>query len=222
MAHPYWPLFDLSVRTPRVELRYPDDELVDQLIALSAKGIHDPATMPFGFPWTDAEPGVFERNSIQHYWKNRADHSADDWHLLFAVVVDGEPVGAQGCTAKDFGRLRVASTGSWLGMAHQGRGVGKEMRAAVLHLLFAGLGAHRCLSGAWHDNQSSLGVSRSLGYVENGEDIVLRRDVPDRQIHLLLTREEWETRRRDDIEIAGLDGCIDMLVAPTADGAPTG
>ena len=94
-----------------------------------------------------------------------------------------------------------------------GKGIGKEMRAAVLHFLFEGLGAQRCLSGAWHDNGPSLGVSRALGYVENGEDVKLRRDEPDRQIRLLLTRETWQSQRRDDIEIVGLDGCRDMLIA---------
>jgi RimJ/RimL family protein N-acetyltransferase len=88
------------------------------------------------------------------------------------------------------------------------------MRAAVLHFAFAGLGAERCLSGAWHDNAPSLAVSRALGYVENGEDISLRRGERDRQIRLLLTREEWEKRRRDDIEIVGLEGCIDLLIEP--------
>ena len=216
MAHPYWPLFDLSVHTPRVELRYPDDELVCETIAVSLNGIHDPATMPFGFPWTDAKSPEFERNSLKHYWKNRADHTPDTWHIPFVVLVDGKPAGVQAAVANNFGQLRQAETGSWLGQEFQGQGIGKEMRAAVLHLLFAGLDAQRCLSGAWHDNASSLGVSRAMGYVDNGEEIRMRRDTPDRLIHLLLTRENWETRRRDDIEIRGLDACMDLLVAPAS------
>jgi len=216
MANPYWPLFDLSIRTPTLELRYPDDELATEVIAVAARGIHDPTTMPFGVPWTDEKPGVFERKSMQHYWKMRAEHSADEWHIGFAILRDGEPIGMQAATATNFGKTRVASTGSWLGQAFQGQGVGKEMRAAVLHFLFVGLGAHRCLSGAWHDNDRSLGVSRALGYVENGEEILMRREVADRQIRLLLAREEWEKQRRDDIEVIGLEGCIDMLIASEA------
>jgi RimJ/RimL family protein N-acetyltransferase len=213
MPHPYWPLFDLSIRTPRVELRYPDDELVVKAIDLSTKGIHDPGDMPFGMPWTDKPSPLFERNSIQHYWHNRANHKADDWHMPLVVLVDGDPVGVQACQAENFGKTRVAGTGSWLGRAFQGQGIGKEMRAAVLHFLFAGLDAQRCESGAWHDNEPSLGVSRSLGYAENGDTIAMRRDVADRQVRLLLSREEWETRRRDDIEIINLKPCLEFLIA---------
>lgn len=213
MAHPYWPLFDLSIRTPRVELRIPDDELIVRSVELSLKGIHDPATMPFGMPWTDAKSPEFERGSLQHHWGNRANHKVDDWVLNFTVLAAGEVVGQQSVTAKNFGRLRQAETGSWLGLEHQGKGLGKEMRAAILHFLFVGLEAERAISGAWHDNPSSMGVSKALGYVENGEEVRMRRDTPDRLIHLLLTRERWEPQRRDDIEIVGLDGCRDMLIA---------
>jgi RimJ/RimL family protein N-acetyltransferase len=212
MAHPYWPLFDLSIRTPRVELRIPDDELVMKSVELSLRGIHDPATMPFGFPWTDTKSPEFERTSLQHYWGSRANHKVDDWNLNFSVLVDGDVVGQQSIVGKNFSKLRQAETGSWLGMEHQGKGIGKEMRAAVLHFAFVGLEAQRMISGAWHDNPSSLGVSKAMGYVENGEEIRMRRDVPDRLIHLVLTRETWEPQRRDDIEIIGLDGCRDMLI----------
>lgn len=216
MPHELWPLFDLAIRTPRLELRYPDDELVEKTVRVAMNGIHDPATMPFGFPWTDAKSPEFERNSLKHWWGNRVSHAPDNWNLNFVVLVDGEPVGAQGAVATKFAQLRQAETGSWLGREFQGKGIGKEMRAAVLHFLFAGLDAQRAISGAWHDNPSSLGVSRALGYNENGSEYRMRRDEPDRLIHLLLTREQWEPTRRDDIEIVGLDGCVDMLIAPSA------
>jgi RimJ/RimL family protein N-acetyltransferase len=219
MAHSpgsaFWPLFDLAIRTPRVELRYPDDALVFAAVEVARQGIHDPATMPFGFPWTDAKSPQFERDSLKHYWRGRAEHTPDNWHLPFAVLVDGEVVGIQGVDAHRFAALRQAETGSWLGRDHQGQGIGKEMRSAIVHFLFAGMGAQRCLSGAWHDNGASLGVSRALGYRENGDDYRMRRDAPDPLVRLVLTREEWEPTRRDDIEIVGLDACRDLLIAPT-------
>lgn len=160
MAHPYWPLLDLSIRTPRIELRYPDDELVCRIIDVSTRGIHDPDVMPFGGAWTDVPSPQFERNSIQHYWKNRAEHTPDRWALNFVCMVDGDPVGVQGIHADDFAKTCQASTGSWLGRAYQGQGIGKEMRAAVVHFAFAGLDAERCLSGAWHDCAVAGGVTR--------------------------------------------------------------
>jgi hypothetical protein len=62
--------------------------------------------------------------------------------------------------AQDFSLLRSVGTGSWLGTEYQGQGIGKEMRSAVLHLAFAGLGAQIARSGAYFDNEASLRVSR--------------------------------------------------------------
>jgi RimJ/RimL family protein N-acetyltransferase len=221
MAHPYWPLFDLVVRTPRLELRYPDDDLLVGMVDLLRDGIHDPATMPFSEPWTDAPLAELQRSSLQHTWRARAEHTPDDWRLNLLAVHDGRVVGMQGANGKDFARLRQAETGSWLGLAHQGQGLGKEMRAAILHLLFEGLGAERAISGAWHDNPSSQGVSASFGYLPNGEEVRLRRNQPDRMLHLVLPREVWEQHRRDDIEIEGLDACRDLLIGPTTSPTPS-
>lgn len=209
----YWPLFELRVRTPRVELRYPDDDDVVALAELAAGGVHDPAFMPFEIAWTDVASPELERNSLKHYWLQRAEWMPENWHLPLAVVVDDQIVGTQAVNAANFAKTRVAATGSWLGLSHQGKGIGKEMRAAVLHLIFAGLDANAALSGAWHDNGPSLGVSRALGYEENGEDVVMRREVADRQVRLKLTRARWEEHRRSDIEIQGLEPCRAMFGA---------
>ena len=85
------------------------------------------------------------------------------------------------------------------------------MRAAVVHLLFAGLGAEYALTGAFHDNAASLGVTRSLGYEEEGRRRALRRDTPDWLVGFRLPRAVWEERRRDDIVIEGLDPCLPMF-----------
>jgi RimJ/RimL family protein N-acetyltransferase len=206
-----WPLAALRIVTPRVVLRYPDDDDVFALAALAARGVHDPATMPFTFPWTDAEPLALQRSSAQWYWRQRAEWSVEHWNLTFAVVVDGEVVGTQGVMADSFPVLREVSTGSWLGRSYQGKGIGKEMRAAVVQLAFDGLGAAYALTGAFHDNEASLAVTRSLGYAEEGRRRVLRRDQPDWLVGYRLSREQWEPRRRGDIVIEGLDPCLDMF-----------
>jgi RimJ/RimL family protein N-acetyltransferase len=129
------------------------------------------------------------------------------------VFVDVQVVGVQGMMADHFGALRSVETGSWLGQAFQGQGLGREMRQAVLHLAFEGLGAEEAHSGAFHDNAASLATSRSVGYVGNGEARALRRGTADRIRKVRMDRAAWEERRRDDIEIVGLDGCLDMFIA---------
>jgi RimJ/RimL family protein N-acetyltransferase len=208
-----WPLFGLRVVTPRVVLRYPDDDDAFALAALAAGGVHDPSTMPFLVPWTDAEPKDLVRGTVQWVWRQRAEWTATRWHLPLAVVVDHEVVGVQSLEATDFATMREVGTGSWLGRRHQGQGIGKEMRAAALHLAFAGLDAVYANSGAFHDNHASIGVSRALGYEEAGRRRALRRDRPDWVIGFRLTRERWEQGRRDDIRLEGLEPCLELFGA---------
>ena len=212
MGREHWPLFDLRITTPRVELRYPDDETAFAVVDLASRGIHDPSSMPFAIPWTDQPDGARERSSLQFLWGARANLAPTDWSVPFAVYADGELAGIQDVLAKDFGARRTVTTGSWLSLAVQGRGIGKEMRAAVLHLAFAGLGALVAETAAWHDNAASLGVTRALGYEPNGETTELRRGQPDRMLKFRLARERWEGRgRRDDIELHGVEACLPLL-----------
>lgn len=206
-----WPLFGLRIETPRVSLRYPTDDELAALNTLAGQGVHDPDVMPFDVPWTDDPPEIRPRNSLQFYWGLRASWKPTNWHLSFVVEERQVVVGAQGMLGIDFVVRRQVGTGSWVGKAHQGRGIGKEMRAAILHLAFAGLGAERAISAAFENNAASLAVSRALGYVENGDEIGAPRGKPMRQIRLLLTRGSWEKRRRQDIQIHGLEACLPMF-----------
>lgn len=211
MPHPYWPLFDLRVRTPRLELRYPDDDDITSLAALAAQGIHPPDYMPFSQPWSRAPLGELEPNTLRHFWQVRAETTPAKWVLPFAVVVDGQVVGVQDMHTHDFALLRVLETGSWLGQAHQGKGIGKEMRVAILHLAFEGLGAERAQSSAREDNASSIGVSRALGYEDNGDEVLVVDGEAQREIRFVMTRDRWRDRRRDDIVIEGLAPCLAFL-----------
>lgn len=213
----HWPLFGLRVRTPRLELRPPDDELAAEVAELAVKGINEPGFRPFRPLWDEVPPPHQQRNTLQHLWQARAAWKPSSWHLPLAVVVDGRVAGVQGMLADDFAARRTISSGSWLGRGYQGRGLGTEMRAAMLHLGFAGLGAVRAESGAWHDNQASLGVSRKLGYTPNGDKVVLRGEVPDREIRLVLSRERWEQDRRHDIDLIGVAPCLPFFGAVDAE-----
>jgi RimJ/RimL family protein N-acetyltransferase len=211
VAHPYWPLFDLRVLTPRLELRLPTDDELIELAALATAGIHDPAAMPFEHPWTDLPPGALERGLFQWNWRGRAEWTSDNWRLSLAVFVGGTVVGAQDVLAREFAVRRAVVTGSWLGRTHQGHGIGKEMRAAVLHLAFAGLDAEWAESAAFLDNPASIAVSRASGYEENGLGVEARRGALAVQQRFVMSRPRWMSNRRDDITIDGLDSCRSMF-----------
>ncbi|MFD8087591.1 GNAT family N-acetyltransferase [Kitasatospora sp. NPDC059722] len=156
----HWPLLGLRLTTPRLELRLPSGEELSELADLAAEGVHDPGRMPFSVPWTDLPPRERARSVVQYHWLRLGNWTPDDWALNLAVFEHGRIVGLQTIAARDFATLREVDTGSWLGLRHQGRGVGTEMRAAVLHLAFAGLEAAEATSGAFADNPSSFRVFR--------------------------------------------------------------
>jgi len=211
MGHPAWPLFGLEVRTPRLTLRYLDDDLAEDLLRVAVAGIHDPEFMPFAIPWTDHASPKLEQEALRFYWSTRATTSPERFRLMFAVIVEGTVVGASDVAADDFATVRQFETGSWLGREFQGVGLGKELRMASLTLGFDGLDGEFALTAAYHDNGPSLGVTRSLGYEEVGRRRARRRDVADEQIGFRMHRSRWETLRRDDISIHGVDAARAFL-----------
>ncbi len=214
MTHPIWPLFDLRVVTPRLELRAIDDEIGAELAALAALGIHDPGFMPFAFEWTDVAPPQLQVNSMQHYWRHRAEWTPTSWNCTLGVIVDGVAVGSTAMMSKNFAVLRQFETGSWLGRAYQGLGIGTEMREATLQLGFVGLDAKLATTAAYADNGPSLGVTQKLGYAPNGVTRRLRRGEEATIHNFTMNRDHWQTNlRRDDIHIHGLEPCLALFGA---------
>ena len=212
MGHPHWPLWDICIRTARLELRPIREQEMADLVEVVDAGVHDPATMPFLTPFTDVENPTRTRESYRFWFRNWAEWSPDRWHLPLAVYEDGRCVGTQGVQASQFPLLRTVSTGSFLGLAHQGRGIGREMRAAVLQFAFDSLGAERAVTEAFVDNVASQRVTESLGYLDNGTDVVPRRDGTGVVRRYVLEREAWEPRRRDDVVVEGLSPeALDMF-----------
>ncbi|MHB8393351.1 MAG: GNAT family N-acetyltransferase [Candidatus Dormibacteria bacterium] len=120
-------------------------------------------------------------------------------------------IGTQDIEAKDFALSRSFDTGSWLGREFQGWGFGREMRAAILHLGFAGLGAEEAITGAFTDNRASLGVSRSVGYQPNGTAQVARRGKAATRLVLRLTREQWSEQSHAQVALEGLEPCLALM-----------
>jgi RimJ/RimL family protein N-acetyltransferase len=214
MAFQYWPFFDLRLRTGRLELRPPTDGELEGLARLTAAGIHDPAVMPFAVPWTDVPPGELERSLLQYHWAQRGALRPDDWNLELAVWVDGQVAGSQSIRSRSFAVERTVETGSWLGRAFQGRGIGREMRAAVLELAFVGLGAEAAFSGAFADNVASCRVSRALGYHLDSVGEKAPRGVLQEHHRFRLDRATWMSRpNRPEVVWEGLAPCLPFLGA---------
>ena len=208
----HWPLFGLRITTPSLELRTPTDADLSELVDLVLAGIHDPDTMPFSNGWTDTESPELERGALQYWWRCRADFTPQHWDLPFVVVSEGTIVGVQSLAANNFPVLRTAQTGSWVGLAHQGAGTGKEMRRAIVAFAFESLDALAVTSAAYSDNRASHHVSRATGYESNGTVFEQRRGERAEQIRYILTRERWnELQTNTDIHIEGNEACRDLF-----------
>ena len=206
------PLFGLRVRTPRLELRLPDDAELEELYDVAAAGIHPLEEMPFAVAWTDE----LERASfIAYHRHSRASWRPEAWKIDLGVWADGELVGVQGIGADDFAVKRMIATGSWLGARHQGRGIGTEMRAAVLELAFAYLGAVAVTSGAFDANVASRRVSVKLGYRVVGRETLSPRGTPQSHVLLRLDREDWRGPLVP-VEVEGVAPCLPLFGASAA------
>jgi len=209
VAYTYPPL-NLAIRTPRLTLAGASDELLERLVPLVRAGIADAEPWPFDDPISFyADSPDREWQWLRSIWRGRGRMGPEGWRLYFAVLVDGEPVGMQDLVGRNFSRFGTVSSFSWLAPGRRGQGLGKEMRAAILHLAFAGLGAREAGSDAFVDNTASNAISRGLGYVPNGLDWDTRRGETARIQQWRLSREAWT--RREDIELTGVEACLPVL-----------
>lgn len=199
-----WPPYRLRLRAGDLELTVIGDEDVPGLVELALAGIHAPDAMPFSTPWTLAAPEKLPVEMIRYFSSVRAGFGPEAFDLLFAVRVAGELVGTQGLHGRDFFVTRTAETGSWLGLAHQGRGIGTRMRQAVCAYAFDHLDAAEITSGAFLDNPASLAVSRKVGYRPNGVLRLKRRD-GEMALNQKLVLTPAELVRGEPLEVCGAE-----------------
>jgi RimJ/RimL family protein N-acetyltransferase len=199
----YWPLFGLRLRTPRLTLTPLAESDLPEALEIVLGGIHPEEQMPFMRPWTAVPRAELVGNTLRHWWTQRGSATPEDWSVPFAVRIDGVLAGLQDLVGRAFAVRRLVSTGSWLGQAHQGRGIGTEMRCAVLQFAFDSLGATRADSGAFLDNPASLRVSEKVGYQLDGTAVHERRP-GERAVEQRLTLTP-ETFRRPSWTV-GVDG----------------
>ena len=180
MTHPIWPLFDLQVRTPVLELRYIDDALATELAQLAARGIHDLTSCHSRFrgrtsPHRDSS--VLRCSGIGRL----AETSAAHWHLTLAAIVDGIAIGMTKPRRRPFcdvARVRERLVArSRTPRTRLGQGDARGHVASRLR----GARSRCATTGAWQDNGPSLGVTRSLGYSTQGSRRAVRRgEAPSR------------------------------------------
>lgn len=205
MAH--WPMFGLRLGSGDVRLRPVREPDLPHLAAVQPDDAeHDPR--PGVLPWQT--PAEHRRRLLhQGYWRALGTWSPSSWCLDLAVEVAGAVVGVQSLEAEDFPVLRTVDSHSWLVPAVRGRGVGVAMRTAVLALAFDHLGAVAAVSSARTDNGASLGVSRHLGYRDDGVSLTDSPTGPAELTHLRLTAERWRASGQGrEVDVEGLEPCL--------------
>jgi RimJ/RimL family protein N-acetyltransferase len=206
------PLYGLRLITPRLELRLGTREELVEVHELARQGIHPPDEMPFEVPWTDRSGDEdFVEQCITFHESALRDWRPDRWSFNPLVFLAGRPIGSQGMRATDFPTRREVDTGSWLGQAFQRRGIGTEMRTALLELAFGVLGAESALSGSVVGNESSKRVSEKLGYAIVGTSTIAPRRQPVEKYDFRIDRAEW--RPPFQIEIEGAEACLPLFGA---------
>jgi RimJ/RimL family protein N-acetyltransferase len=198
-----WPLFDLRLRHRDVTLRTMREADLPQLCAVLPGDVgHDPRLPLFASQsFAENERRLF----CMGYWKALGTWDPASWVLHLVVSAGGDPIGVQTLEAENFPALRTVDSASWLVPAARGRGLGVAMRTAALGLAFDHLGAVAAISSATLANAASLGVSRRIGYLDNGRSRIVDTsgDVVELQ-HLRLTADRWPGA---EVTVDGFDAC---------------
>lgn len=198
-----WPLRELVLRCRAVELSALSE---DEVAELAAQLPSDLALDPSLEGIDGLDPAADRRvRFLRGHWRAQATWTPEDWVLHLGVRHDGRLVGVQTLEGSDFLRLRTIDSASWLVPQMRGKGLGTAMRMAVLGLAFDHLGALAALSSATVDNAASLGVSRRLGYLDNGIGFV-NDDGVRRELQMLrLPAARW--RHGGEVTVSGFERC---------------
>ena len=206
--HSYAPL-NVSVTTPRIELRGATDDLLEELVPVVRAGRADADPPPFDDPMSlyDSDPDLRVQKWLQGIWRGRGSVASDFWRLNLVALIDRQAAGMQDIIGTNFNTYGTVITFSWLSADFRRQGLGHEMREAALHMSFEGFGAIEAASEAFLDNAGSNRVSETLGYERNGTTWATRRGHPGLLQRWRITREQWLPRRRDDVTVAGVEAC---------------
>jgi RimJ/RimL family protein N-acetyltransferase len=196
-----------------LELRGATDDLLERLapVVRSGKATADPPPWDDPSAFYEEDPDVRVRKWLQGIWRGRGTVRPELWRLYFVVMAGDEPIGMQDLIGDQFESFGTVETSSWVSSDARRRGIGTEMRSAILHLAFDGLAAAEAHSEAAVDNAGSNGVSERLGYERNGTAWATHQGLPVLGQRWLLRRGTWAARRRNDIETSGIEECRAVL-----------
>jgi RimJ/RimL family protein N-acetyltransferase len=203
----FWPLYGLTITTPRLELRLPREAELVRLAELAGRGVHRPDERPFLTPWTEGTLEDRARAVLREHWTQLSSWTVTAWWLGLGVFRDGEPLGVVTLRARDFPVVREVWTASWLGLDHQRQGYGTQARNGLLSLAFDHLDANAALVAVFQDNHASQGVSRTLGYEPDGISVDARGAEAVVSDRLRLTRERWTRQDHPAVRVDGLAAC---------------
>jgi len=212
-SNTWWPLADLRILAGDLTLR----PLTEGDLAPLADHLPADVELNPALPAYDGIDASVARGIALHqtYWRALGSWRVESWDLLFAVLYDGEVIGVQSLEGSDFPRRRTVETWSFLLPAARGCGYGKSMRRAVLALAFDHLGALAAETDALQGNAASLGVSRAVGYLPNGETLHPHGDGVELMLRLRLTWERWlAAGGAAAVEVTGFDACRPLFGIP--------
>ncbi len=201
------PLLGLVLRCGDTRLRAVRERDLPVLADLQSDDVEIDPTVE-RFPGHD---DAAHRRRLVHraHWHHLGSWSPSSWTLLLAVEQAGEMVGVQALEGEDFAVTRTVDSWSWLTEHARGRGGGTAMRRAVLGLAFDHLDAVAAVSSARPTNHASLGVSRRLGYRDNGTSLSAAGGERLELTHLRLTRDDWQASGLGrDVVVEGLAPCL--------------
>lgn len=200
-----WPFDQLTIIGPELVLRPVRDADIAPLVAV----FPDDFDLDPSFPPLRGVPCAADRvrRLAQSIWRHRGCWTVDDWSLDFGVWRDGEPIGIQTLEGTKFPTDRTVDTASWIAKPLRGNGFGRQARKAVLTFAFEQLDAQRAITSALTTNHASLGVSRRLGYRDDG---ITPHDTGDGVVdlqHLVVDRTDWVADDREAFAVNGFDTC---------------
>jgi RimJ/RimL family protein N-acetyltransferase len=195
-------LAHVRLRTPRLELRLGSEHELRELGELFRHGTYPDymESVTSGLFFDGVKEANWVENFVAHHHSWLDESTPAEWYFNFLAFVGGKVIGSQGLQSRSGSSV---FTNSLIGRRYQGRGYGTEMRAAVLSLAFAVLGARSAISDAWAGNEPSLAVSRKLGYLTVGTEVHHPRGEPVE--HEVMRLEASRFRSPVAVEIDGAE-----------------